>query len=227
MTTDDQGPAEPAAARIQYVSATVARSEWASAAFEVLLQTAHHYEAVVTHTQLAEAVQERTGLHTRTESRHWIGQVLADVMRKCADQNLPPLTALAVVRADSGARGAGPETDAAEILAKREQRSVSARLRCYRRFAPDIPDSVVHALAVAEREEAAEEAARVRSGRGGSGRSASGPRGVRAGTRSAAARASQSWTAPRAAKRTERETAVCPTCFTALPATGICDTCDA
>ena len=205
--TDEQQVPEP-----DYVSPAAGIEAWGAAAYEALLEAAHHYGETVTYADLAALVQERTGLATRAEPRHWIGQVLSQVSRRCAEKNLPPQTSLAVVRADAGARTLGPGSEVGEILARREQAAAVARLRCYRRFAPDIPDDVVRAFAVEERERAAQEAARTRAG------------GAR---KPAAARAPRAAAAPaaRTPRRTEREPTICPTCFTALPATGICDTC--
>lgn len=201
MTVDE--PTEPT-----YVSPAAAREQWAAAAFDLLFEAAHHYGATITHANLAAQVQERTGLATRADPKHWIGPVLSVVMRRCAEENLPPLTSLAVAREEAAPRAGSIITEAGEILAKREQTSALARLRCYRRFAPDIPDDVVHALAVEERERAVREAARPRA------------RESRAGMRTVREPA-----APRQPKRAPREEEICPTCFTALPATGVCDTC--
>jgi hypothetical protein len=184
---------------VQWVGVNEARGQWATAAGEVLAEVAGHYLAVVTYTELAEQVQQRTGLRTRTHSRNWIGSVIAQVVARTRAAGLPPLTSLISHRADGG-------TDLDET-------TVRSRLACYRHFADDVPDDVIVAADEAEAAERAlaEEEARAK---------AAAPR-----RRASAARASSTAPARKPVKREEEPPAICPTCFMQLPASGICDNC--
>ncbi|HZK04700.1 MAG TPA: hypothetical protein VFC82_02505 [Actinomycetaceae bacterium] len=252
MTLDDQQEPRPT-----YVSPTEGKEPWSAAAFDVLMETAQNYEATVTYSELAEVVQERSGLFTRTDSAHWIGSVLSTVSRRCADENLPPLSSVAVVRPSIGDLFAAAVASPDSALEKREAVAARARLRVYREFASDIPDDVVRALAIAEREEAVQAASKPAASKPAASRpAASRPaaRTSRAASQRKAAAASSSRTrasgssrakaapptraetrarpapsrveAAKPTRRVEEAPAICPTCYTALPATGICDTCD-
>lgn len=133
----------------RWVGVNEAKGAWATAAGDVLTEVASHYGAVVTYAELADQVQLRTRLRTRSHSRNWIGGVLAAVVTRCKATGLPPLTSLVVHRADL------------EV----EESTVRARLACYRQFADDVPAAVVaeaEATAASERA-AADEAARARA----------------------------------------------------------------
>ena len=52
------------------------RAAWVAAARPVLIETARSYRAVVTHKELAEAVQERSGIHTEQRVHYWIDDIL-------------------------------------------------------------------------------------------------------------------------------------------------------
>lgn len=122
------------------------RETWASAAYDILVEVAGRYHGVIEYGELGEAVQERTGVTTRSAIRNWIGGVLELVVQRCHRDGLPALTAL-VVRKDSGMVGDGydavlriegiaPHDDVME----REEHAARARLECYRwAGAPDLP----------------------------------------------------------------------------------------
>ncbi|CAM3814629.1 hypothetical protein OCAE111667_26835 [Occultella aeris] len=129
---------------------------WADAAHDILTEVAGHHLAVITRADLAEQVQSRTGLRTRSPYRTWIGSVLAIVVTRAHAEALPPLTSLVVHRA-----GGDVET---------EEGVTQARFACYRRYADDIPAEVI-ALADAEvraKEAEAAEATRARRTRSSS-----------------------------------------------------------
>lgn len=119
-----------------------ARTAWAESAREVLLEKARRYQSVITLKELAAQAQDRSGIHTEQQIRHWIGDVLGRVAAENSAKNEPLLVALAVD--DSGSVGdnyasyvvaAGqPEPTDSDEHASRE------RLECYRHFeAPNLP----------------------------------------------------------------------------------------
>lgn len=127
------------------VTAAEARELWAAAAYPVLVDVARTYHALITYKELAEKIQESTGIRTTALLHNWIGKVLSEVVREAHRRGDPPLTAL-VVRGDSGMVGEGykevlevagepPVDDPAE----REDHAARSRLACYRRFCPALP----------------------------------------------------------------------------------------
>ncbi|MER7585391.1 hypothetical protein [Kitasatospora sp. NPDC097691] len=189
------------------VGATQAHIVWTRAAYPALVEVASRYHAVITYAELAEAVQEASGVRTRVNQRHWIGKVLSLVILEAHRRGDPPLTAL-VVNATDGKVGAGYQ----EVLAvagqpplademDREQHAAAARLACYRHFGADLPaDGGTPALAPRLRASVQRKA-----------------------TSSSATSATTSTTA--AAAAAPRPPAICPTCFLELPATRVCDSC--
>ncbi|OEV32526.1 hypothetical protein HS99_0017170 [Kitasatospora aureofaciens] len=174
---------------------------WTRAAYPALVEVARRYHAVITYAELAEAVQQASGVRTSINQRHWIGKVLALVVREAHRRGDPPLTSL-VVHAADGMVGTGYQ----DVLAvagqppipdemDREQHAAAARLACYRHFGADLPaDGGIPALA---------------------------PR-----LKTAATRRSTTTTTVAAAPA-PRPPAICPTCFLELPATRVCDSCGA
>ncbi len=193
------------------VSAAQAQIVWTRAAYPALVEVAHHYHGVITYADLAEAVQEASGVRTRVNQRHWIGKVLSLVVLEAHRRGDPPLTAL-VVHAADGKVGAGYQ----EVLAvagqppvleemDREQHAAAARLACYRHFGADLPaDGGTPALAPRLRASMERKTASTAAER----RTA----GTAAERRTAAAAA-------------PRPPAICPNCFLELPATRVCDSC--
>lgn len=125
------------------VGADAAREEWAAAARGVLVEAAGRYHALVTHKELATAVQNLTGIRTKQMPHYWIGDVLGRVSAECARRDEPLLAAFVVTSDGSvsnayaaavlAATGAAP-TDADDHAAKE-------RLRCHEFFgADDLPD---------------------------------------------------------------------------------------
>ena len=182
------------------VAVSQAHIVWTRAAYPALVEVARRYHAVITYAELAEAVQQASGVRTSINHRHWIGKVLALVVREAHRRGDPPLTSL-VVHAADGMVGTGYQ----DVLAvagqppipdemDREQHAAAARLACYRHFGADLPaDGGIPALA---------------------------PRLKTAATR-------RSTTTTTAAAPAPRPPAICPTCFLELPATRVCDSCGA
>ncbi|MEV7599048.1 hypothetical protein AB0O91_16860 [Kitasatospora sp. NPDC089797] len=185
------------------VAVSQAHIVWTRAAYPALVDVAGRYHAVITYAELAEAVQQASGVRTSVNQRHWIGKVLALVVREAHRRGDPPLTAL-VVHATDGMVGAGYQ-DVLEVAGQppildemdREQHAAAARLACYRHFGADLPaDGGIPALA---------------------------PRLTTAVTRRKAA--ATGTRAAATAAPAERPPAICPTCFLQLPATRVCDSC--
>ena len=118
------------------------RAEWAVAARDLLLVAAHKYRAVVTQRELADGVQEQTGLHTTQRVQQWIGDVLTLVAKDCAARDEPSLASLCV-----DATGSVGAAYAATLLATSgdepedaDRHAALVRLECYTHFdAPDLP----------------------------------------------------------------------------------------
>ncbi|WP_329092349.1 hypothetical protein [Streptosporangium sp. NBC_01469] len=127
---------------------------WAREAYPLLVGVARTYHAVITYGELAEKIQESTGIRTRALLHNWIGAVLGKVVREAHRRGDPPLTAL-VVRVDDGMVGEGYKEvleiagePPAESVPDREQHAARARLECYRCFGATLPaDGGVLALA--------------------------------------------------------------------------------
>jgi hypothetical protein len=187
----------------------VGHPHWAKHAYEVLVETAGRYDAVITYSELAEEVQRRSALWSKSEMRTWIGPLLADMAKVNHVREEPPLTSLVVHKQD-GRVSTG--YDEARKLAgqpplddpdERELQAATARLECYRHWGADVPADARPTVHTRTRE------ARERSTR----------------TPRAAARAAS----PRATTRTsseERRGAVCPTCFMEMPLSGVCANCE-
>lgn len=130
------------------------RPAWSAAAFDVLVETAARYNALVVYSDLAVEVQRRTGLSTRQQQQNWVGKILADVVVRCREEGLPALTAL-VVRKDDGQVGVGYDMvlkaaglEPIHDQLEREEHAAGARLECYRRWCADVPADAVPALSL-------------------------------------------------------------------------------
>ncbi|MER6557601.1 hypothetical protein ABT300_07505 [Streptomyces sp. NPDC001027] len=122
-----------------------ARDAWGSEAYSILVGVAQTYHAVITYKELAEEIQSRTGIRTKSLLHNWIGPILGRVVREAHRRGDPPLTAL-VVHTDDGKVGSGYK----EVLIvagepsvddelERERHAADARLDCYRRFEATMP----------------------------------------------------------------------------------------
>ena len=78
------------------VDEEASRAAWAEAARALLLETAHKYRAIVTHKELTDEVQARSGIFTSQRPQHWIGSVLQRVTVECAERGEPNLAALCI-----------------------------------------------------------------------------------------------------------------------------------
>lgn len=63
---------------------------WALAAHEVLAETASGYGHFVTVNDLAEQIQEMSGIRTNAPTRTWMDAILRKVARRCHNSGEPP-----------------------------------------------------------------------------------------------------------------------------------------
>lgn len=185
-----------------------AHATWALAARMRLEEVAGDYHAVVTVAGLGDWVQERSRLRTRSHARHWMGDVLYRTMLQNLSRGEPFLSALVVDR--DGHVGSGYAGLVEHLRGDRvpdgDAHAASERLDCYRWFGAELPEGggVPGPLPVVA-------AARHR---------------VPAARSGATPRPRRTSGAPTRVAKTDVVPRTCPTCFMALPATGICDTCD-
>ncbi len=188
------------------VGAEAAYDAWATAARDVLLQAAHRYRAVVDDDQLAMQAMYRTGIRTDAPVGDWLAAVLGRVAADCQAREEPLLPALCVgadgqpvpayAEAVASARGLAPPDPRDHALRE--------RLTCYRHFrAVGLPAD------------------------GGSEPRTRRPAAARARPRATTPRTPTPRTSAVAPARrpTPPPVSTCPTCFMALPVTGVCDTC--
>jgi hypothetical protein len=115
---------------------------WSEAAVLVHLETAKTYNKTVTYAALRDSVQASSGIRTRKLMQHWIGEVLDGVALDCRTRNDVLLTALCVHQ--DGTVGDGYARAASHLLngvkpADPEQHAADERLRCYQKYATDLP----------------------------------------------------------------------------------------
>ncbi|MEJ5943873.1 hypothetical protein WDZ17_01010 [Pseudokineococcus basanitobsidens] len=173
---------------------------WTSAAIAVLTARARTYGATVTYGDLARSLFARSGVATRSLLQNWIGDVLARVADACADasNDRPPLDAL-VIRGTDGAVGGGYGDAVA--------RNTGTRPHDVERHAAEARLACYRALAQDLPADGGHPVLTTRT--------TAQPR-----RRAAAPRPAKPAPTP------EPLPAVCPTCFTQLPRSGQCDTCD-
>lgn len=173
----------------QPTSESNALSAWVPRAHLLLTDLAGTYHGVVGEQELAEQLQEQSGIHTTRPFAKWLEKVLTPVATLCEHAGEPPLTSLVVT----------PETD--DLPAAR------LRLECYR-WAGSAPADGGEPKPLRA---AGTRAPRSRAAAGGT-RTAREPREVKPA-------------APKRVAKTDRPVTVCPTCYMAIPATGVCDNC--
>ncbi|WP_139978146.1 hypothetical protein [Nocardioides litoris] len=192
----------------------IALEAWARSAHPVLEEAAAVYHGVVRESELAERVQADSGIRTTRPLERWLPKVLQPLAHLHHRDGYPPLTALVV----DGHGWVGERYDdvlrATEELpiadrAARERHAARARLACYQWAGSAPEDGGVPAEVLSS--------TRSRQPRATGGTTTRAPR---------APRAPKAPAAPKRVAPIDRPVAICPTCFMALPATGICDNCD-
>lgn len=118
-----------------------AMDRWTPLAHEILVQTAGTYNRTITYKELAEEVQERSGVRTKSGLQNWIGRLLERVARRTADAGEQPLTSVCVKQ--DGTIGDGyllaPRAVEDSPGADVEVLAAEHRLLCYRKYATDLP----------------------------------------------------------------------------------------
>ncbi|WP_369634789.1 hypothetical protein [Nocardia sp. JMUB6875] len=169
---------------------------WALAAHEVLAETASGYGHFVTVNELAEQIQEMSGIRTNAPTRTWMDAILRKVARRCHNAGEPPLTALCVKQNHKVSESYKYVLELAHlpIPADLEVHAAYARWQCYAAYGAEIPtDGGIPPLVP---------------------RNGGAPRRVTAA-------------GPVSTPKPEPEPrkAVCASCFTELPANGVCYYC--
>ena len=114
-----------------------AKYEWARAGYAVLVEVARRPEGHITYQDIADAIQDSTGIQTRVPMHDWIGTPLALVAEMCVRNGEPQLTALVV---SSGTLDVGDGYGdtfalAGQPLPKNIQRAAAeTRIECYDYF---------------------------------------------------------------------------------------------
>ncbi len=143
FSVDGHAEQDPADATVDAadIGDEAARSAWAAAARDVLIETAHKYHAVITSKELAAAVMERSKITTKRPSHYWIADVLSRVSAHCAERGEPLLPSLCV-----NAEGSVGASYATNVTAVRgpidgdpDDHAARERLECYREFGADLP----------------------------------------------------------------------------------------
>ena len=126
------------------IGADAARSAWAGAAREILIEVAGHYHALVTFRELAGLVQLRSGIRTDRLVHYWVADVLAQVARVCADRGEPLLSSLCVNVSGSVGAGYAKAVTAVrgELVGDPDDHAAKERLECYRTFGALLPPTV-------------------------------------------------------------------------------------
>ena len=188
-----------------------ARETWALAARHALADVAGEYHAVITTTELADTVQRRSRIRTRSAAGNWIGDVLYRVAAECHRRREPILSALCVQ--PNGTMGEWYADTVQHLRGERVEdpirHAAGERLECYRVHGAELPPDGGEPALPPQLTQPARSPARSST--------VGAPRGTRVPKPAAAGKAAP---APAPAP------AVCPTCFMALPASGQCDFCD-
>jgi CubicO group peptidase (beta-lactamase class C family) len=154
VTVSSAPPAVRRASDGEAVDAQAARQEWAEAARPVLEAVAGTYGATIAYADLADAVQERAGITTEQQVRHWIAPVLQIVSQGCEERSEPLLAALAI-RAD-GNVGPGYATTVGAVRGEKpedpEMHAAIERLECYRAHGAEVPENARPTLTPVEHE---------------------------------------------------------------------------
>jgi hypothetical protein len=196
------------------VGSEVARAAWAEAARLALLEVAGRYRATLTYKQLATAVQEATAISTTQLMHQWIGDVLGRVTEECQSRREPLLSSLCVSAQGSVGEGYADAVERARGTRPTDPDGHAAeeRLSCYRYWeASGLPRDGGAPLRTAHFKPV-----RKSSPRKPTPRVEGAPK----------ARARKPSTATKAPAAEPKPIPLCPTCFTQVPASGVCDYCD-
>ena len=185
---------------ISDVGVDATREAWAESAREVLLEAARRYRATVTYKNLAIEVQRRSGIRTKQLMHLWIDEVLGRTALVNVERDEPLLCSLAVADDERTGDGYAVAVQAAygDKPENPNAHAAKERLECYRYF-----DAV---------------------GLPADGGSVAMPK-VAAAPRTRKAAAPRTPAVKRPTKPADRPPEICPTCFMAIPRSGVCDNC--
>ena len=197
-------------------SEAIALETWARTAHEILEETAATYHGTVTEGALAHRLLTETGIATSRPHPRWLPKLLQPLAALHHRDDYPPLTALVVdgrgwvgERYDDVLRAA--EQNPIADPTARERHASRARLECYE-WAGSVPDDGGHPEIVEMKAPSRTRASRAD--------------GAAAPVRAPRTPSEPKVVAPKKVALTDRPVNVCPRCFMAIPATGLCDNCD-
>ena len=129
----EEGPSWLEASEIGQEAAIEA---WALAARPVLEAAARSYQSVVTQKELCAQVQEDSGVRTKQQIRHWVGDVLSAVATDCSNRSEPLLSALCVNALGSVGDGYGVVVESLTGTAPddADDHAAAQRIACYRQY---------------------------------------------------------------------------------------------
>ena len=109
---------------------------WAQAARPILETAARSYQSVVTQKELCAQVQDDSGIRTKQQIRHWVGDVLGLVAADCSTKSEPLLSALCVNALGSVGDGYAKTVESVTGTAPDDgdDHAAAERLACYRQF---------------------------------------------------------------------------------------------
>jgi hypothetical protein len=206
-------------------SEAIALETWAKATHTILEETAATYHATITEGALAHRLMTETGIATARPHPKWLPKLILPLAALHHRDDYPALTALVVdgrgwvgERYDDVRRAAEqlPITDPAE----RERHAARARLECYQWAGSAPEDGGFPASVEMTRSRAARAPREPREPRASRASRVDGSATPRA------AGAPREAAAPRRTAASDKPVNVCPRCFMAIPATGLCDNCD-
>jgi hypothetical protein len=136
-----------------YVEMSDAYDAWEPFAIALLTDAARHYNSFVTYKQLAEFVQDETGIIHKGLITNWIGELLGRVIAHCVEKDTPHLSSLcvtsegtvgngyrAVLQAEQLREGGADDSDEHEgTLDQLDDHAARTRLDCYRHFGAELP----------------------------------------------------------------------------------------
>ena len=180
------------------------RDAFVAAARERLLEAARRYRSTVPPAELAIEVQRRSGIRTRQLFHHWLDEVLGMVALESSRLEEPLIVSLC-------ADDAGRVTDGYAVAVRAaygdrpehpNAHAAKERLACYQHFdAVGLPA----------------DGGSVAPPKAGAPRAATATATKRAPARAPAVK--------RPTKPADRPPEICPTCFMAIPRSGVCDNC--
>ncbi|WP_062391360.1 hypothetical protein [Gordonia phthalatica] len=206
-----------------------ALDEWAVVARDVLIEIAGVYGMFITQAELALRVQNDSGVRAGQPVRLWIDDLLLAVTRDQKDDE--PLLASLCVRLDQSVGDVYSKIVESAGRTRLDDVEVDAahqRFACYQRYGATVPAGARPSLTprVSEKRAAHKPAKQTKPKAAPKPRTASASKSVADGSASTPKAAKPRKAAkPKPEPKEEPKPKLCPTCFTVLPATGVCGYC--